>query len=101
MFTDNFYISAPLAKFLLDNKVNLAGTIRVNRYNFPKDIKNEPLEKKAAVFYINTCNPMTAYKHRADKDKASGQPKVVFMHSSHVINLQWKSFLGKMYKSQK
>ena len=62
LFTDNFYTSPSLAKFFLDNKTHLAGTIRLNRYNFPKDILNEALEKGVAVFYINTDNPMTASK---------------------------------------
>ena len=38
--------------------------------------------KGAAVFYINTDNPMTACKYRANKDKASGQQKVAFMLST-------------------
>ena len=63
LFSDNFYTSPSLAKFFLDNKTHLAGTIRENRYNFPKYIVNEPLEKGAAFFYINTDNPMTACKY--------------------------------------
>ena len=66
LFTGNFCTSPSLAKFFLDNKTHLAGTIRVNQYNFPKDIMNEPLEKGATVFYINTDNPMTACKYTAD-----------------------------------
>ena len=96
-----FYTSPSLAKFVLDNKTDLAGTIRVNRYNFPKDIKNEPLEKGVAICYISTGNPMTACKHRADKDKASGQLKVVFMLSLHASTCNGKRSLVKLYRSQK
>ena len=45
LFTDNFYTSPSLAQFFLENETHLVGTIKVNRYNFPKDIMNEPLEK--------------------------------------------------------
>ena len=59
----------------------LSGTVRSNRYNYPKDLLTEQLEKGGAVFYQNLDSTMVACKYRATKDKAGGQQKVVYMLS--------------------
>ena len=82
LFTDNFYTSPTLAKFLTDNDTHLCGTVRPNRYNFPKEINNVALEKGEACFYAQVNDPMIAVKYRANKDKAGGQQKVVCMLST-------------------
>ena len=53
LHTDNFYTSPTLAKFFLDNNTHLSGTVRSNRYNVPKNLVSEELEKGTAVFYVN------------------------------------------------
>ena len=82
LFTDNYYTSPTLASFFLENKTHLCGTIRANRYNFPRDLVNTDLDKGTAVLFYNTEPPMIATKYRAEKDKAGGKPKVVFMLST-------------------
>ena len=54
------------------------------RYNYPKEIVDEELEKGDAVFYQiqDDDSLMVACKYRATKDKSSGQQKVVYMLST-------------------
>lgn len=47
-----------------------------------KDIVNELLERGDGAFYFNNNSPQVACKYRANKDKASGQQKVVYMLST-------------------
>ena len=60
---------------------HICGTVRSNRYNYPKDIINERIDKGDAVFYVNKDTLMVACKYHATKDKAGGQQKVVYMLS--------------------
>ena len=53
--------------------------MRSNRYDFPKDILNQNLEKGSAAFYANEDTPMVACKYRSNKGKSGGQQKIVFM----------------------
>ena len=75
LFTDNYFTSPTIAKYLIANKTHLCGTVRSNRYNYPKEIVDEVLEKGDAVFYQIQDNdsPMVACKYRATEDKSSGQ----------------------------
>ena len=84
LFTDNYYASPTLLKYLIAYKTHLCGTARSNRYNYPKEIVDEVLEKGDAVFYEiqDDDSPMVACKYRATKDKSSGQQKVVYMLST-------------------
>ncbi|XP_065653795.1 piggyBac transposable element-derived protein 4-like [Hydra vulgaris] len=84
LYTDNYYTCTTLAKYFLDNKTHLCGTIRSNRFNYSKDILIEVLKKGDAVFYKNNDanSQMLACKFRASKDKASGKQKVVYMLST-------------------
>ena len=84
LFTDNYYTSPALASFLLSNQTHLYGTIRKNRKHFSKDLAPTKLQKVESVFRKHVNNhPMIAVKYRALKDKASKQPKVVFMVSTY------------------
>ena len=49
---DNYYTNPTLASYFLQNNTHLVGTIRSNRYNFPKDLIPIPLEKAKASFYF-------------------------------------------------
>ena len=51
LFTDNYYTSPTIAKYLIASKIHLCGTVRSNRYNYPKEIVDEVFEKGDAVFY--------------------------------------------------
>ena len=51
LFTDNYYTSVTIAKYLIANKTHLCGTVISNRYNYPKEIVDEVLENGDAVFY--------------------------------------------------
>ena len=83
LYTDNYYTSPSLASFLLSNKTHLCGTVRQNRRFYPKDIRNEQLQKGTACFYKRVDgHPMVACKYRAMKDKANKQAKVVYMLST-------------------
>ena len=91
LYTDNYYTSPTLALYFLQNNTHLVGTIRSNRYNFPKDLIPIPLEKAKASFYCQEEDPqkpneevypMLAIKYRANKDKAGGKQKIIFMLST-------------------
>ena len=61
LYTDNYYTSPSLASFLLSNKTHLCGTVRQNRRFYPKDIRNEQLQKGTACFYKRVDgHPMVA-----------------------------------------
>jgi len=80
----------------------LCGTIRNNRKNYSKAIKNVALQKSQATFFEgefkdNKENPNAeiptqklAYKFRARQDKANHKPKIVFMlstlHNSAMVD---------------
>jgi len=82
-FTEKHHIS------IFCESAHLSGTVRSNRYDFPKNLASEELEKGTAVFYVNRDVPMIACKYRTSKDKASGQQKVVFMlTTSHQAEME-------------
>ena len=82
LYTDNYYASPSLGKFLLENKTHLCGTIRSNRQNYSKKLVNTQLDKSDAAFLLCENPKMMACKYRAPKDKASGKQKVVYMLST-------------------
>ena len=91
LYTDNYYTSPTLASYFLKNNTHL-GTVRSNRYNFPKDLIPIPSEKAKASFYCQEEDPqkpneevypMLAIKCRANKDKAGGKQKIVSMLSTY------------------
>ena len=45
LYIDNFYTLLRLAKYLIENGTNVTGTIRVNRKQFPLELKNRSLQK--------------------------------------------------------
>ena len=94
LYTDNYYTSPTLAKFFTDNKTHLSGTVRTNRYDYPKDLIAEQLEKGTAAFYTNRDSIMIACKYRANKDKANGKEKLVYMlttsHQPEMIEVPEK-----------
>ena len=58
MFTDNFCTSPSLAKILLTHESYLCGTIKNNRKNYCKAIKDVALQKGQAPFFkgkFKTC----------------------------------------------
>ena len=82
LITDNFYSSPMLAKCFIENKTHLCRTVQTNRYNYLKDIVNQALQKSETCSCAKRGGPMIACKCRANKDKASGQQKVVFVIST-------------------
>lgn len=104
LYTDNFYTSPSLAKFLLNNETYLCGTIKNNRKSYCKAIKGVALQKGQATFFEgkfktaevdpNDENPVVdvnadvppqkllACKFRALQDKANKKPKIVYMLTS-------------------
>ncbi len=115
LFTDNYYTSPSLAKFLIGHGTHLVGTIRTNRKNFAYDLIDTNLEKGQASFAklkryeakqqegqspqepqqnANMEDPediphMIITKYRAVKDKANKKPKVVHLlstfHNSKMV----------------
>ena len=51
LFTDNFYTSPSLAKYLKDHNTFLCGTIKRNRKFYCSELVHVQLEKGTAVFY--------------------------------------------------
>lgn len=82
LYTDNFYTSPSLAKYLLEHNTHLCGTIRTNRKHFCKELIDVQLEKGHAEFYLSETYNVIACKYRAAQDKASNQQKVVYMLST-------------------
>lgn len=82
LYTDNYYTSPTLAKFLLSRNTHLVGTVRSNRYNYPAALIGENLQKGEGCFYVQNETAMIATKYRSHKDKASGKEKVVYMLST-------------------
>lgn len=95
LYTDNFYTSPNLAKCLLNNETYLCGTIRNNRKNYSKEIRNVPLQKIEATFFVGECKDdeenvdakiptqkILAFKFRARQDKANHKLEIVFMLST-------------------
>ena len=93
-YTNNFYTALSLAKFLLNHETYLCGTIKNNRKNYCKTLRNVALEKGQATFFEGEfkapveddadvpTQKLLARKFRAIKDKANIKPKIVFMLSS-------------------
>ena len=79
LFTENYYTSPALASFLLNRKVYLNRTIRMNTKFHSKEIMDEQLERGTTVFYKTTNdinNKMVACKYRANQDKSGNKQKV-------------------------
>ena len=89
LFTENYYTSPTIAKYLISNKTHLCRTVRSNRYKYPKEIVDGVLEKGDGVFYLiqDDDSPMAACKYRATKGKSSGQQKVVYMPGRVLASL--------------
>lgn len=68
--------------------------VRNNQYDYPKDLLNEQLEKGTTAFYTNRDTSMIACKFNANKDKANGKEKVVYMlstrHQAQMIDVSEK-----------
>lgn len=81
LYTDNYYASPSLRKFLLENKTNLCGTICSNRKIYPKELVIVQLNKGDVAFFLCENPKMVACKYLAPKDKASGKQKLVYILS--------------------
>ena len=81
LYTDNYYASPSLGKFLLENKTNLCGTICSNRQIYPKELVTVQLNKGDVAFFLCENPKMVACKYLAPKDKASGKQKLVYIRS--------------------
>ena len=81
LYTDNYYASPSLRKFLLENKTNLCGTICSNRKIYPKELVIVQLNKGDVAFFLCENPKMVACKYLAPKDKASGKQKLVYIRS--------------------
>ena len=50
LYTDNFYTSPALAKYMIDNKTHLCVSIKSTRRNYAKELMNVKLEKGNVAF---------------------------------------------------
>jgi hypothetical protein len=88
LYTDNYYTTPRLAKYLLDRDTHLVGTVRSNRKNFPNELAMTNIQRGSAMFYSCNENNLLAVKYRSHKDKSDGRPKVVHMLSTcHMNNM--------------
>ena len=85
LYTDNYYTSPALARFLISHRTYLCGTIKFNRRNYAKELVNVDLEKGTAAFYVpdDENDKLLACKYRASRDKTGNKPKVVYMLSTY------------------
>jgi hypothetical protein len=67
IYTDNFFTSPNLCKWLLDRNTYSVGTTRMNRKNFPIELKGEGKMKNAEVKFASAYN-ILAVKYQ-DKKK--------------------------------
>ena len=51
LYTNNYYTSPSLGKFLLENKTHLCGTICSNQQNYSKELVNTQLDEDDAAFF--------------------------------------------------
>ena len=71
LFTDNFYTSPSLEKYMKDRNTFLCVTIKTNRKFYCSELVDVQLKKGMAAFYECTKYfGMIACKYRAIKDKA-------------------------------
>lgn len=49
LYTEVFYTSLELAKYLIDFNTNLTGTIRSNRKNLPKEVVSRKIRRKDII----------------------------------------------------
>ena len=92
LYTDNFYTSPNLAKFLLRNQTYLCGIIRNNPKSYCSTIKNVALQKSEATFYEGKfkdeenadaeipAQRLLACKFRARQDKAKNLRLLLCFH---------------------
>ena len=80
LYIDNFYTSLRLAKYLIENGINVTGTIRENRKQFPPELKKTGLQKGEASFYQH--DTIVIVRYRAKRDSSRGHPKVVYVLST-------------------
>ena len=78
VYTDNFYTSPQLAKYLHERHTHICGTIRPNRKDFPtQQMSQEDLNLGSSVHYVSQDKSLLAVKYREAQNRASGQPKIV------------------------
>jgi hypothetical protein len=63
----------------------LVGTVRSNRKQFPRELKDMVLEKGESAYY-HTHN-MIAVKYRAEKNASGNKPKVSIYIQSKLVNI--------------
>ena len=91
LFMDNFYTLLPLAKYFLEHRIHVTGTVRDSRKHFPTELKSLCLGKGSAAFYQH--DDLVITKYRAKKDISSGRPKIV-----HVLSTAHPPSMGQTRK---
>jgi len=88
LFIDNYNTTLRLAKYLLDRKTAMVGTVRTNRRQFPQELANVTLQKGESVAYEASGKGVLAVKYRAITDKSNKKPKVVHLITTANKNYQ-------------
>lgn len=89
LWMDNYYNSPDLCLILKRNKVNVAGTLRINRREVPEEIKQEKLKKGELVAYHSQGVMVLKW---LDKKQVS------FISSFHNASMQTIEKRGKEIK---
>ena len=82
LFTDNYYTSPILARFLLDNGTGITGTVRGNRKGMPKIVKEKKLKTKGELIAM-TNGPFVVVKLQDSKDVTL----LSTVHTSKKVNI--------------
>ena len=82
LFTDNYYTSPILARFLLDNGTGITGTVRGNRKGMPKIVKEKKLKTKGELIAM-TNGPFVVVKLKDSKDVTL----LSTVHTSKKVNI--------------
>ena len=65
-FTDNWYNSVPLTKYMSDRKTYITGTLRANRKHQPEAVSKKKLKKREMVFQSSDDITITKWKDKRD-----------------------------------
>lgn len=81
--TDNWYSSIPLAKWLLENKIKLTGTLRKNKREIPLEfLPNRKREVYSSIFGFTKEISMVSYV----PEKSRSVVVISTMHNDDLID---------------
>lgn len=66
VFTDNWYNSVPLTKYMTQRKTYISGTLRADRKHLPEEVTKKKLKKGEMIFRSSDDISVTKWKDKRD-----------------------------------